>query len=202
MNNLFGFPDSRFFPRFDQASLFARALFASALGVVPLSAPAQPTAPVAGDTPPPVSLPSDRPKGELEVVAELDGPIVTGITISNTNRLFVSFPRWSDPVEFTVAEIVNGAPVPFPNRGIHDQTKPPSERLVSVQSVVVDALDRLWMLDSGSLNQGPVLPGGPKLVAVDLGTGQIVKKILFPKEVVKTNSYLNDVRFDLRRGQE
>jgi sugar lactone lactonase YvrE len=43
--------------------------------------------------------------------------------------------------------------------------------------------------------------GGPKLVAVDLRTNRIVRKILFPPTVVPTNSYINDVRFDLRRGR-
>ncbi|HWT91443.1 MAG TPA: L-dopachrome tautomerase-related protein [Solirubrobacteraceae bacterium] len=39
------------------------------------------------------------------------------------------------------------------------------ERLVSVQSVVVDPLDRLWLLDTGSIEMGPTKPGGSKLSA-------------------------------------
>ena len=42
--------------------------------------------------------------------------------------------------------------------------------------------------------------GGPKLVCVDLATDQVVQKILFPPDVALPTSYLNDVRFDLRRG--
>jgi sugar lactone lactonase YvrE len=145
-------------------------------------------------------LPSDRPAGALQVVAEFRGPIVTGIAISAHNRIFVSFPRWTDPVEFTVGEVRNGRPVAYPNAAWNDPSRPPADRLISVQSVVVDAQDHLWILDSGSINQGPIIPGGPKLLAVDLATNQVVKKISFPESVVKTNSYLNDVRFDLRRG--
>lgn len=72
----------------------------------------------------------------------------------------------------------------------------------SVQSVVVDPADRLWILDTGSPLFAGSSYGGPKLVAVDLRTDRIVRKILFPPEVVPANSYPNDVRFDLRRGAE
>lgn len=44
----------------------------------------------------------------------------------------------------------------------------------------------------------PASPGGPKLVGVDLSTNQIIKTITFPPSVASANSYLNDVRIDLR----
>jgi len=72
-----------------------------------------------------------------------------------------------------------------------------------VQSVVVDSTgNRLWIVDTGSIGFGPTSPGGPKLIAVDLKTDQIVKKITFPADVALSTSYLNDVRFDLRRGAQ
>ena len=43
---------------------------------------------------------------------------------------------------------------------------------------------------------------GPKLVCIDLTTDQVIKKILFPQNVALPTTYLNDVRFDLRRGSE
>jgi sugar lactone lactonase YvrE len=48
----------------------------------------------------------------------------------------------------------------------------------------------------------PTEYGGPKLVCVDLTTNQVVKKILFSQDVALPTTYLNDVRFDLRRGSE
>jgi sugar lactone lactonase YvrE len=72
-----------------------------------------------------------------------------------------------------------------------------------VQSVVVDPTGtRLWIVDTGSISFGPISPGGPKLIAVDLKSDQIVKKITFPSAVALSTSYLNDVRFDLRRGSQ
>ena len=140
--------------------------------------------------------------GNIETVATFDGPMPTGVTVSQTGRIFVNFPRWGDRVEFTVAELKDGKPVAFPDAEInaYDAAKV-AERLVSVQSVVVDPSDRLWMLDTGSLQLGPAVPGGPKLVGVDLKTNQVFKTIHFPADVAPSSSYLNDVRFDLRRGR-
>ena len=48
----------------------------------------------------------------------------------------------------------------------------------------------------------PTEYGGPKIICIDLNTNQITKKILFPQAVALPTSYLNDIRFDLRRGKE
>lgn len=74
---------------------------------------------------------------------------------------------------------------------------------MSVQSIVVDPTgNRLWILDTGSIGFGPVTTGGPKLIGVDLADNKIFKKIIFPANVAFSTTYLNDVRFDLRRGRE
>jgi sugar lactone lactonase YvrE len=73
---------------------------------------------------------------------------------------------------------------------------------VSVQSVVVDPADRLWVLVTGSPMLQPTTCGGPKLVGIDLSTNKIIKKILFPEYIALPSTYLNDLRFDLRSGEE
>lgn len=149
------------------------------------------------------ALPSDRPVGKLEAVALFHGPMPTGVTVSHQGRIFVNFPRWGDPVQYTVAEVKGGRTVSFPPGPIaHTDRRRPAETLISVQSVVVDPKDRLWILDTGSIKFGPPIPGGAKLVGVDLRRNRVFKKILFPKDVALPSSYLNDVRFDLRRGPE
>ena len=80
----------------------------------------------------------------------------TGVTVSQGGRIFVNFPRWGDKVDYTVAEVKNGRTVPYPNAEINrPNTNRQSESLISVQSVVVDPRDRLWILDTGSINFGP-----------------------------------------------
>jgi hypothetical protein len=49
---------------------------------------------------------------------------------------------------------------------------------LSVQSVVVDPVDRLWILDTGSPLFKPAQFGGLKLGCVDLSTDEVVKTIL------------------------
>jgi len=56
-----------------------------------------------------------------------------------------------DDVQFTVAEVKDGAVVPYPDRETNETSaEDPAAALVSVQSVVVDPADRLWILDTGS----------------------------------------------------
>jgi sugar lactone lactonase YvrE len=143
----------------------------------------------------------DRPAGHPELVTTVTGPMPTGVTVSAGGRIFLNFPRWGDKVDFTVAELKDGKPVAFPDPTINQlDEKHPEKCLVSVQSVVVDPIDRLWILDTGSLKFGPTLPGGPKLVGVDLKTNAVVSTIPIPLSSAPRTSYLNDVRFDLRRG--
>jgi sugar lactone lactonase YvrE len=148
-------------------------------------------------------LPTDEPLGALEPVAYFNGAMPTGVTVSHKGRIFVNFPKWGDDVSFTVAEIRKGDMVAYPDESIN-QTNPADQAaaLVSVQSVVVDPVDRLWILDTGSPLFQPTKYGGPKLVCVDLKTDQVSKKILFPQDVALPTTYLNDIRFDLRRGSE
>jgi sugar lactone lactonase YvrE len=149
-------------------------------------------------------LPADEPLGVLEPVALFNGAMPTGVAVSHQGRIFVNFPKWGDEVPFTVSEIRDrGDAVPYPDEATN-QTNPndPAAALVSVQSVVVDPADRLWILDTGSPMFQPTKYGGPKLVCIDLATNKVIKKILFPQDVAMPTTYLNDVRFDLRRGSQ
>jgi sugar lactone lactonase YvrE len=149
------------------------------------------------------NLPTVETVGTLESVAQFNGAMPTGITVSQKGRIFVNFPKWGDKVPFTVAEIRDGRPVAYPNEALN-RTNPNdlAAALVSVQSVVVDPADRLWILDTGSPMFKPMQYGGPKLVCVDLASDRVIKTILFPQDVALPTTYLNDVRFDLRRGAE
>jgi sugar lactone lactonase YvrE len=151
----------------------------------------------------PKELAKDKPVGKIEAVAFFSGPMPTGVTVSRSGRIFVNFPQWGDKVDATVAEVKMGKTVPYPNEKINRCDKGDQKNcFVSVQSVVVDPKDRLWVLDTGSVGFGPTTYGGPKMVGIDLNTNQIFKTIIFPQDVALTNTYLNDVRFDLRRGTE
>jgi sugar lactone lactonase YvrE len=152
------------------------------------------------------ALPAPRPAGQLEAVALFNGAMPTGVTVSHTGRIFVNFPRWGDPVDFTVGELKNGRAEPYPDAEINrwagaGSVKKADKAFVSVQSVVVDPSDRLWVLDTGNVKMEGAVPGGPKLVGIDLKTNSVFKTIAFSPAIAPGTSYLNDVRFDLRRGK-
>lgn len=135
-------------------------------------------------------------------MATFDGPMPTGVTVSHEGRIFVNFPRLGDKVEFTVSELKNEKPVPYPDATWNNlDANRPDACLVSVQSVVVDPDDRLWLLDTGHKEFGKPLPGGPKLIGVNLVTNKVFQTIRFPADVVLDTTYLNDVRFDLSKGE-
>lgn len=146
--------------------------------------------------------PIDEPVGTLEVVATFEGPMPTGVTVSHGGRIFVNYPKWGDEVPATVTELRDGQAVAYPDERWNSPARDDdAEALVSVQSVVVDPADRLWILDTGSPMFQPTKPGGPKMVCVDLSSDSVVRTIVFPRDVALDTSYVNDVRFDLRRGQ-
>jgi len=146
-------------------------------------------------------LPSERSIGKIEPVFAFYDAMPTGVTVTADARIFVCFPRWGDDVPFTVGEIRNGRVVAYPDAAFNQfDPSRPAETLASVQSVVVDPVNRLWILDTAAPLHSSPSPGGAKLVAVDLATNRVVKTIVLSAKTVLPSTYLNDVRFDLRWG--
>jgi sugar lactone lactonase YvrE len=129
---------------------------------------------------------------------------LTGISVSKSGRLFVNFPRWSDRYLNAVVEVMpDGTTKPFPDEYWNrwDLKIPDAgKQFVCVQSVVVDDTDALWVLDPAAPLLASVVPGGAKLVKIDLTTNQVVRVISFSPDVANASSYLNDVRFDTKNN--
>ena len=147
-------------------------------------------------------LPSARSIGNIEPVFEFRGDMPTGVAVAGDGRIFINFPRWGGEVPYTVAEIRGGELVPYPDAATNKfDPDRPGYTLGSVQSVVVDPLNRLWILDTAAPSFSEPIPGGAKLVAVDLATNKVVKIIVLEASTVLKTTYANDVRFDLRQGE-
>jgi sugar lactone lactonase YvrE len=153
---------------------------------------------------PPYSTEAPAAVIPLETLATFDsGAMPTGIAVSRSGRIFVSFPRWTDQVTSSIVEIVNGQPTPYPDSETNKfEPADPTHHLLCVQSVTVDDDDRLWALDAAAPNFGTVVPGGAKLVCFELGGNRVEQTIFFPNDVALPHSYLNDVRFDLKHGDK
>jgi len=138
------------------------------------------------------------PEPTLEVVAESDRQW-TGVAVSGDGRVFVNFPRWSPEVPVSVAEVgADGTLVPYPDEGWNSWTPEddPESSFICVQSVVGDGQGSLWVLDPANPWFAGVVPGGAKLVQIDVATGAVGRIITFDETVAPSGSYLNDVRFD------
>jgi sugar lactone lactonase YvrE len=139
----------------------------------------------------------------LEQVHAFTGAMPTGVTVTETGRVFVNFPRWGDQVEFTVAELTDGKLVPYPDLKTNTANpKDAASGFISVQSVVADGRGRVWALDTAAPEFSQPRSGGAKLVAMDLASNSIVKTLVFPADVILPSTYVNDVRFDFRVGKE
>ncbi len=155
---------------------------------------------------PPNNLPREKTAGtaRLEVVHQFRRQMPVGIAVTSTGRRFVSYPRWEDPLAFTLAELKNGREVPYPSAGAIQRGNKSGTRsnMVSLQGILVDPQDRLWALDTGTVNMKPVQPFVPKLICIDTRTNRFVRTYTFPATVVPPGGYLNDLRIDLRRGEK
>ncbi|QHA93104.1 L-dopachrome tautomerase-related protein [Bacillus sp. N1-1] len=147
-------------------------------------------------------LPMEKYFGKLELVYVFYGAMPTGVSVSETGRIFICFPKWGDDVKFTVAEIIGDTLQPYPNleTNLSNQGNITTS-FISVQSVVADGRGTLWVLDTAAPNFSVPIIGGAKLVAVDLKTNTIRKVYTFTEDVVLPTTYLNDVRFDFRVGK-
>lgn len=157
-------------------------------------------APVAAPAP----LPAQGARGSFEVVARLDGYMPTGVAVSQEGRIFLCFPRWDDGMLRTVGELLpSGKVVYYPSlRYNQPDSDKPQDCLFSVQSMTVDARNRLWLLDTGRIRWSPAVEGAPKLVAIDLYVNEVVKTLPLPAEVLRPGSYPSDLCLDLTKGSQ
>lgn len=139
--------------------------------------------------------------GTMELARVVNSPSnPTGLAISREGRFFVMMPRFEAKISFTLGEVMaDGEVRPYPDLATNqaDPLKPQSH-FFHVPNGVFDAEDALWLLDAGLPDgSGPPVPGGAKLVQLDVGTGAIRRLVPLDAGIVPTSS-LNDLRVDIR----
>lgn len=147
------------------------------------------------------AAPSSGGTAQLQLVASFEHQ-VTGVTVAPDGRIFVNFPRWTEDAPISVAEVTrDGAIRPYPDEGWNSWRNAKKNQMtagdhfVCVQSVVADAQGNLWVVDPAAPAAAQVVPGGPKLVRIDLKANKVAQVIRFDETVAPQGSYLNDVRF-------
>lgn len=147
-----------------------------------------------------------------------------GIAVSSTGRLFFSYTRGD--YDYTLGEATNmSTEAPYPSMDIQlppDQLNTTfntipfgssnSSALISVQALHITPAsttrpETLWLIDTGRPTiqnaKGQYImpyasPGGPKLIGISLDNDTITDTYTFPLDVHYPDSYLNDLRLDLR----
>ncbi|HXH30642.1 MAG TPA: L-dopachrome tautomerase-related protein [Bacteriovoracaceae bacterium] len=140
-------------------------------------------------------LPTEK-QPVLSKVTEFRGVQVTGVTVTESGRLFANFPRWRANVPYSVVEVMpDGSHKLYPDEKWNTWTgKPEKNKFTCVQSVFAHK-NSLYVLDpSNPENKGVV--GRPMLYEFDLATNKLKRSWSFDEAVAPSQSYLNDIRID------
>ncbi|TLM75652.1 L-dopachrome tautomerase-related protein [Microbulbifer harenosus] len=147
----------------------------------------------------PAAAVSAQPGGkpQLEVAAESDEMIWNAVAV-HRDRVFVAGPRWTGSKGPALALLDNdGKPKAYPDAA-WNAWHPGADAagaFVNINAIHLDR-DSLWVVDTGAPDfGGDPLPGGAKLVHIDLVRNQVVKRYFFGPEIAPPGSYVDDVRF-------
>jgi len=142
---------------------------------------------------------------QLEVAVDLGPYRPIGVSLTSSNRLFVSFPKQTTNFQYALTEIIDGKPVPYPDSE-WNKTGIENSHFVNVQDIFVDAQDNLWVLDSKPSSAGSIFgndekptQGQFKLLKIDTKKDQIERIYSFD-DLDKTKSGLNDMRIDGKKN--
>jgi len=127
---------------------------------------------------------------------------LTGVAVSPDGRIFTNYPYWMDRHSYSVVEVVNGKPVPYPDAAWNSFKKGEKgdNKFVCVQAVVADEKGFLWIVDAAGVGLGPVYQHSNKVIKINLADNKIERTYTFPDSVTATNSYINDIRIDNQHG--
>lgn len=113
-------------------------------------------------------------------------------------RVFITFPRFLEGTPITLGTVsgpfgTEGAPIQaYPNYQSQSSQGIDCDGLTSVFRVTVDKCDRLWVLDSGGIDDTRYCP--PQLISYDLKTDKILSRYRFPRaQYLDDSVFLNPV---------
>lgn len=136
--------------------------------------------------------PELQPYGEFERMP-------AGVAVHDS-RVFLSFPRWVEGGDFTVAELVDGELVPYPSVAAN-ALDAGAGALISVNGLHMDSRGWLWILDNARIDLRPAMDDGPKLVVWDtVNEREVFRHVFSPDVAPPAASFLNDLAVDEDHG--
>ncbi|MEL1264478.1 L-dopachrome tautomerase-related protein [Pseudoxanthomonas putridarboris] len=142
------------------------------------------------------TAPATPAVGQIEIVAELD--ITPGnVTASKDGRVFASVHGMRrGPVQM-IEVTGRNTYIPFPDEAWNAEPGSGKDVLNTPHGVVIDGLDRLWVIDHGNWM---ATPQPPKLLAFDINTRKLVYRHDFDKTTGPDGQILQDLAVDGERG--
>lgn len=128
----------------------------------------------------------------LKPITTFGKSMAMGLSVSSSNRVFISFPNYDGDGKYALTEEKEGKITPYPNKEWN--TKGPyTTHFLRVKDLYVDAHDNLWVLDSK--------PADKKFKLVKINTKtNTVEKVYELDDLDKAASSLNDVRVDVTKN--
>ncbi len=134
----------------------------------------------------------------LAVAAESTEMIWNAIAVDR-GRIFVAGPRWTGSKGPALALIgEQGDPQPYPDAQWNSWQPGAATAgaFVNINAIHLDRKGSLWVVDTGSPDfGGDPLPGGAKLVKIDLATNRVTRVYPLGPDIAKPGSYVDDIRF-------
>ncbi|CAG9863668.1 unnamed protein product [Phyllotreta striolata] len=135
-----------------------------------------------------------------------ENSVLTGMEITD-DRIFLAMPRLRSGVPAVLSTIPRNTPggsspilQAYPDWSMHGAATGNynCSGLISVYRIRTDSCNRLWVLDSGTVNtlEDFTVVCPPKLLIFDIKTDQIVRTVVFPKEVVRPVSVFTNLIID------
>ena len=124
--------------------------------------------------------------------------IFNGVATTSDGRIFLPFQRQQPGQGIEVGEWVDGQPKAFPDEAWNGfpAMGDAAGAFVGVNALRVGPDRQLWIVDKGAPGPGQdVLPGGAKIVAVDLRTNK-VSRVIALDAVTGRKSFVDDIRFN------
>lgn len=143
--------------------------------------------------------PATAGTGQLRLVAQSES-VVWNAVAADHGRVFVAGPRWSGSTGPAVGLVTaDGGVAPYPDAAWNawHPGAAADTAFVNVNSINLDGRGDLWVVDTGAPTfGGDPLPGGAKLVRVDVTSNRVTRVYPFGPDVAPPGSYLDDVRFN------
>jgi hypothetical protein len=153
----------------------------------------------------PIATASEPAGHGLRVIDTFATHAPTGVAISRSGRTFIGFAGDDRRRARLIERTPDGERVAYPSAGWNDWRgnagRAALRGLIDVRGVWIDADDTLWVLDAG-VAHGRVVPGGPKLMQIDLALDEVERVHYLPVGGDGVGAWrgMTDVRVDRDRG--